>query len=242
MPDFIFGEVGGHNLVQILLSKVYAIDLDAGALELLVLPSAVRVIAFNLGGSHDGFQFLYALSDGIDCVVLLLEVCGELVIESHVDVVKVVLPLFLLLEIFELVKRLLDGFYGSEGVVCPPVRLAGTTLDLFFEPLDILVQRNLRLASLLHLELGLSLACFLEDNIVNDLPRCFAVRFEALAKVAFDGSRSLSHLFSDLYPLSRLHVIRIDTTCRRRRILGHVNRDGCHDLHVKAEFVTDDAG
>ena len=35
---------------------------------------------------------------------------------------------------------------------------------------------------------------------------------------------------------------RRDLTCRRRRILGHVNRDGCHDLHVKAEFVTDDAG
>ena len=132
------------------------------------------MVAFNLGRIEDGLQLLDALADGVDGVVLILEVGRIVIVEVHVDVLEVVGPAGLFLEHLELLHRLLDRLDSGVGIIAALVRLPGAIGHLIDIDVDILVQGHpLRLSFLPGLLLGFALLGLTGlgiDNSIDNLP------------------------------------------------------------------------
>ena len=126
----ILGEVCCHNLLKIFFSQIDRINFNSRSLEFFVFVLAVGVVSFGFSTIHYRLEFLYAFADCVDGVVFLLEICGEIIVELHINVIEVVLSACVLLEIYELIEGSIDGFYCAWGVVLTLLSLTRTVLNL----------------------------------------------------------------------------------------------------------------
>lgn len=102
-------QVSCVHFIQLLLGEVYAVHLDAVAIEFGILVDGVVVIALGFCLSHYPLELVDDFPGGIDGVVALFQVCQEIVVALEVDVVEIILPLFGLLEFLELLGGGTDG-------------------------------------------------------------------------------------------------------------------------------------
>ena len=78
------------ELLQILFGQINRINIHSRTLKPLILPQTIVMISLRLRSKHDNLELLDALTDRVDCIVLLPQPSSIILIELHIDIIEVV--------------------------------------------------------------------------------------------------------------------------------------------------------